>query len=221
MDQQVRDTAGQGVALRPVHLVVLGAAGTGKTTIGRALAERLGLPFGEGDDFHSEANRAKMAAGQALTDEDRWPWLDRLASELRAIEDSGGSAVLACSALKEDRWPWLRSLRDWMSARAAAGSSSVVACSALRTAYRDVLREADGDVFFIHLVLPEDVNLERLVSRQGHFMKPVMLGSQRATLEALGQGEVGIEAVNVGDPGQVVDDLAAVLLDRFGARLTA
>lgn len=189
MDQQVRDTAGQGAALRPVHLVVLGAAGTGKTTIGRALAERLGLPFGEGDDFHSEANRAKMAAGQALTD--------------------------------EDRWPWLRSLRDWMSARAAAGSSSVVACSALRTAYRDVLREADGDVFFIHLVLPEDVNLERLVSRQGHFMKPVMLGSQRATLEALGQGEVGIEAVNVGDPGQVVGDLAAVLLDRFGARLTA
>ena len=189
MDQQVRDTAGQGAALRPVHLVVLGAAGTGKTTIGRALAERLGLPFGEGDDFHSEANRTKMAAGQALTD--------------------------------EDRWPWLRCLRDWMSARAAAGSSSVVACSALRTAYRDVLREADGDVFFIHLVLPEDVNLERLVSRQGHFMKPVMLGSQRATLEALGQGEVGIEAVNVGDPGQVVDDLAAVLLDRFGARLTA
>ena len=143
--------------------------------------------FGEGDDFHSEANRAKMAAGQALTD--------------------------------EDRWPWLRSLRDWMSARAAAGSSSVVACSALRTAYRDVLREADGDVFFIHLVLPEDVNLERLVSRQGHFMKPVMLGSQRATLEALGQGEVGIEAVNVGDPGQVVDDLAAAAAEALSRQV--
>ena len=188
MDQRGSGPDGPNEVNRPVHVVVLGAAGTGKTTIGRALAERLGLPFGEGDDFHSEANRAKMGAGLALTD--------------------------------EDRWPWLASLRDWMSEQEAAGRSSVVACSALRAAYRDVLREADGDVFFVHLVLPEDVNLERLVSRQGHFMKPVMLGSQRAALEALGEGEVGIEAINVGDPRQVVEDLAAVLVERFGARLS-
>ena len=188
MDHSGQGPAGHIDANRPVHVVVLGAAGTGKTTIGRALAERLDVPFGEGDDFHSEANRAKMGAGQPLTD--------------------------------EDRWPWLASLRDWMSEQEAAGRSSVVACSALRADYRDVLREADGDVFFVHLLLPEDVNLERLAARQGHFMKPVMLGSQRAALEALGEGEEGIEAINVGDPRQVVEDLAAVLVERFGARLS-
>ena len=79
----------------------MGVTGCGKSTVGAALAQRLGLRFVDADDFHPPGNVAKMAAGTPLTDEDRWPWLDRLASELRAIEDSGGSAVLACSALKE------------------------------------------------------------------------------------------------------------------------
>ena len=82
-------------------VVVMGVTGCGKSTVGAALAQRLGLRFVDADDFHPPGNVAKMAAGTPLTDEDRWPWLDRLASELRAIEDSGGSAVLACSALKE------------------------------------------------------------------------------------------------------------------------
>jgi len=74
----------------------MGVSGVGKSTIARGLAERLGLPFLEGDDFHSPEARAKTARGEAMTDEDRWPWLDRLNAELRSRP---GGAVLACSAL--------------------------------------------------------------------------------------------------------------------------
>ena len=81
-------------------VVVMGVTGCGKSTVGAALAERLGWPFLDADDFHPPANVAKMAAGTPLTDADRWPWLDRIADELAAIQAGGGSAVLACSALK-------------------------------------------------------------------------------------------------------------------------
>ena len=85
----------------PMILLLMGVSGCGKSTIGEALAQSLGWPFYDADDFHPPANVAKMAAGQPLTDDDRWPWLDRLAGEMRAILDRGGHAVLACSALKE------------------------------------------------------------------------------------------------------------------------
>jgi gluconokinase len=78
-------------------IVVMGVSGAGKTTLGRRLAERLGMPFIEGDDFHPAANVAKMASGLPLDDADRWPWLDRLNEEIKKHRH----AVLACSALKE------------------------------------------------------------------------------------------------------------------------
>lgn len=81
-------------------LVVMGVAGSGKTTIAAALAERLGWRLLEGDAFHPPANVAKMAAGTPLTDDDRWPWLRAIAAEVDAIRAAGGSAVVACSALK-------------------------------------------------------------------------------------------------------------------------
>jgi gluconokinase len=80
-----------------VIAVVMGVSGAGKTTIGEALARELGWRFLDADDYHPAANVAKMAAGEPLDDEDRWPWLDRLNSILRGEEN----AVLACSALKE------------------------------------------------------------------------------------------------------------------------
>lgn len=78
-------------------VVVMGVSGSGKTTIGALLAQRLGCEFLEGDDFHPPQNVAKMAAGTPLGDEDRWPWLSCLNEKLKQSE----SAVLACSALKQ------------------------------------------------------------------------------------------------------------------------
>lgn len=81
-------------------IVMMGPCGCGKTTIGSALAARLDGAFIEGDDFHPASNRTKMQSGTPLTDGDRWPWLDRIADELRARHGAAGTVVLACSALK-------------------------------------------------------------------------------------------------------------------------
>lgn len=78
-------------------VVVMGVSGSGKSTIGGLLADRLGCPFLDADEFHPPQNVAKMAAGTPLTDADRWPWLDLLNGKLHGKP----RAVLACSALKE------------------------------------------------------------------------------------------------------------------------
>ena len=73
-------------------VIVMGVSGSGKSTIGEPLAERLGFPYFDADEFHPSQNVAKMAAGTPLTDEDRWPWLDRIALEMRGILARGGPA---------------------------------------------------------------------------------------------------------------------------------
>ena len=78
----------------------MGVAGSGKTTIGKLLAERLGWQFFDADDYHPAANVAKMAQGIPLQDADRWPWLKALAGLLEGCLAEGRGAVLACSALK-------------------------------------------------------------------------------------------------------------------------
>ncbi|WP_040768323.1 gluconokinase [Tsukamurella sp. 1534] len=78
----------------------MGVSGSGKSTVGAELARHLGRDFADGDDFHSNANRAKMAAGTPLTDEDRWPWLAAIGAHLRDEMIAGRPAVVACSALK-------------------------------------------------------------------------------------------------------------------------
>jgi gluconokinase len=80
-----------------VIVVVMGVSGSGKTTIGEALAARLGWRYLDADDYHPPQNIAKMAAGTPLQDEDRWPWLERINLVLREQSD----AVLGCSALKD------------------------------------------------------------------------------------------------------------------------
>ena len=81
-------------------IVVMGVSGCGKSTVGRVLAERLGWVFQEGDDLHPASNVAKMRAGVPLTDEDRWPWLDRVAAWIEGRLAAVESGVVACSALK-------------------------------------------------------------------------------------------------------------------------
>lgn len=87
----------------------MGVTGCGKSTVGAGVAAALGIPFADADDFHPASNVAKMAAGIALTDDDRWPWLEAVGEWLASEPD----AVVACSALK-------RSYRDRLRARAGA-----------------------------------------------------------------------------------------------------
>ncbi|GAA1969722.1 gluconokinase [Amycolatopsis minnesotensis] len=84
-------------------IVVMGVSGSGKTTIGTELAERLGVDYAEADTFHPKANIDKMSSGVPLTDEDRWPWLHAIADWIREHAETGG--VVTSSALK-------RSYRD-------------------------------------------------------------------------------------------------------------
>lgn len=96
----------------PAAIVVMGVSGAGKSSVGAALAERLVRPFLDADDFHPPANVSKMARGEPLTDDDRWPWLDLVASAMTDSTTRRGGVVLACSALR-------RAYRDRL--RAGAG----------------------------------------------------------------------------------------------------
>ncbi len=82
-------------------VLLMGVCGCGKSTVGRALAVELNWPFLDADTLHPQANVAKMASGIALTDEDRWPWFDRVVAEMRGHAAAGTHVVIACSALKQ------------------------------------------------------------------------------------------------------------------------
>ncbi len=167
-------------------IVVMGVAGCGKTSIGEALAERLGWPFLEGDAFHPQSNKDKMAAGNPLTDEDRWPWLDRIAEDMAAFAGRGESAIVGCSALK-------RIYRDRLRGDADA----------------DTVR-------FIHLTGSLDVHRRRIRERSGHFMPASMLDSQLATLEPPGRDEGAITIDIDQPLDEMVDQVIAGLEERTG-----
>src|SRR3974377_1269445 len=84
----------------PCALVVMGVSGSGKSTIGEALAARLGWLYEDGDKFHPPSNVAKMSAGQPLTDDDRWPWLRAIADEIDRLSAAGGAWGVRCSGLR-------------------------------------------------------------------------------------------------------------------------
>jgi gluconokinase len=92
-------------------IIAMGVTSSGKTTVGKAIARRLHLPFLDGDQYHPDANVEKMRAGTPLNDEDRWPWLERLAGALHEAADQKGGSVGACSALK-------RAYRDYLVEKA-------------------------------------------------------------------------------------------------------
>jgi gluconokinase len=134
-------------------LILMGVSGTGKTTLGELLSHDTGWPFLDGDDFHSAANKAKMASGQPLNDEDRAPWLATLHAEILKYSDAGKSMILACSALKEQYRVTLR------------GNLS-------QDQLRFSLLEAD----------PKRI-ADHLSHRSHEYMNPALLASQLATLE--------------------------------------
>lgn len=95
---------------KPVVLVFMGVSGCGKTSVAAILAGRLGWPFEEGDALHPQSNVDKMKAGHPLTDDDRWPWLEKVAEWVEERLDAGGNGLITCSALK-------RSYRDIINRR--------------------------------------------------------------------------------------------------------
>ena len=105
----------------------------------------------------------------------------------------------------DDRRPWLERLRDWMSEQAQHGvRHTIVTCSALKHSYRDILRQAQGEVHFVHLSPPIEANRERMESRQGHYMKASMIQSQLDTLQPLAADEQGVVITSAGAPDEVM-----------------
>lgn len=82
------------------HLVVMGVSGCGKSSVAQRLRDMLGWPMAEGDDLHPQANIVKMSAGTALSDEDRWPWLDAITEWTTQQDEAGYDTIVTCSALR-------------------------------------------------------------------------------------------------------------------------
>lgn len=159
------------------RLVVMGVSGSGKTTIGKRLAERVGAAFVDADWAHPKSNIDKMSAGVPLTDDDRWPWLEQLRDELES----------------SDR--------------------IVVTCSALKRSYRDVLRTA-GRVRFLFLDIDRETALERVGTRDDHFMKSDMVDSQFADLEPPTDDETDVTVVDGRQATDVLVNRIVELVDR-------
>jgi gluconokinase len=143
------------------HVLVMGAAGSGKTTVATAVGAVLGFEVIEGDDYHPAANVEKMRAGIPLSDEDRQPWLVSLAALVGQQHAHGRSTILACSALR-------RRYRDIL--RAAVPIEETIA----------LLLEVD-----------EATLRARMTGRKGHYMPVSLLESQLATLDPLDADERG------------------------------
>jgi gluconokinase len=159
-------------------VVIMGVSGCGKSSVGSALASLLGVPFVDGDSFHSAENVVKMSAGIPLDDHDRWPWIDAIGV--------------------------------WAAQQRSTGA--VIACSALRRRYRDRLRDAAGEVVFVHLHAPLEVISVRVAARGDHFMPARLVESQFDALEPLDADEQGV-IVSVQQPfPKVVEDALAALL---------
>jgi len=159
---------------RPVRTIVLmGVSGSGKTSVGRALAAQLGWRFIDADDFHPPANVEKMRSGRALDDNDRTPWLARLNALLRHAEAKGQCRVLACSALRQryrdalsDRLPGIAFVHlagdfELVSARVATRQHHYMPAALLRSQF-DAL-EAPADALTIDIGAPIETAVQTIV----------------------------------------------------------
>ena len=160
--------------------IIMGVSGSGKSLVGRMLAEAADADFEDGDDFHPPANKAKMSAKIPLTDEDRWPWLESIRRRIEEKRDAGRSFVVACSALKRIYRSMLR---------------------------KDDSRE---ELEFVYLKGSRELIGGRIGPRQGHFFPSAMLDSQFATLEEPAEDEAVIVNVDQTPEEIVADILRQV-----------
>lgn len=172
-------------ASRPT-LIVMGVTGSGKTSVGSVLAQRLGVDFVDGDDLHPAANVAKMKRGEPLEDADRWPWLDRVGAVLGDGAAHRAGVVVTCSALR-------RVYRD----RIRAGAAGAEPC-------------------FLFLDIAPDVSAARLMGRKGHFMPVSLVRSQFDTLERPAADETDVLTIEETHGVEETADKAVEALARAG-----
>lgn len=145
----------------------MGVSGSGKTTIGKILAESLQWEFSDADDFHSPENVEKMRLGTPLSEADRIPWLQDLQTAIKQWLQADKNVVLACSALKAKYRQFLLIDSDGLRPTVGDGLRSVV----------------DHRIKLVYLKGSYDVIQQRLRERQNHYMNPELLESQFTTLE--------------------------------------
>src|SRR3954471_5393677 len=191
---------------RTTTIVVMGVSGAGKSTVAAELVKRLGWDFAEGDEFHPPENVEKMRAGIPLDDEDRWPWLRRLAGWIGEHEAAGANAIVTCSALK-------RAYRDLLR----DGHPSVL--FAHTRASRARRRAAPRSVGSAPVRAAPELIRDRVEHRTGHYMPPSLLDSQLETLEPLEDDEPGARISGAGKPDGVVTTLLSALSGERGIRL--
>jgi gluconokinase len=157
----------------------MGVSGSGKTTVGRTLAARLGWRFADSDAFHPAANVAKMTRGVPLTDEDRWPWLDAIAAWIASTRESGECGVVACSALKrayrdriaagrdDVRFVYLRGGYDTIAARMHARTGHYMPPSLLQSQFDALEEPAPGEAVVAGIDLPPDAIVAKVIETLG------------------------------------------------------
>jgi len=148
--------------------LVMGVTGSGKSTVGKMLAERLGWVYLEADDFHSPANREKMHRGEPLTESDRLPWLAAMHAELQWQDAQGKNAVLACSALREEyrqilmnglrvKLIYLRGSRELIADRLAQRKHHFAGVSILDDQFATLEEPRNADVVIDIKESPEEI----------------------------------------------------------------
>jgi len=152
----------------PLRIIVMGVSGSGKSTLAEGLSKSLGLRMKDGDELHLPESVAKMSAGIALVDADRWPWLDRIAHYLAHDEQSP-----------------------------VGTAGAIVSCSALKLISRDRFRQQAGHVVFLFLDGLPSLIKQRMLDRKGHYMQAGLLDSQFQTLERPSANETDVIVLNI------------------------
>lgn len=159
-----------------LRLVIMGVAGCGKSTVGAALSEQLEIPYQDGDDLHSAAAVEKMRAGIPLTDDDRWPWLDRIANTLK----SDAPLIIGCSALRRtyrDRiragaggpvtFVHLAGDRDLIASRMASRSGHYMPLSLLDSQFATLEKPRPDEAIEVTIDKPMDAIVGQVLSHLG------------------------------------------------------
>ena len=165
--------------MAPSVVVVMGVSGCGKSTVGELLAKRLGWCFAEADTFHSMGSVEKMRAGIPLTDEDRWPWLDAMASWIGIERSAGRRCVVTCSALKrayrdrlahgrdDIRFVHLAGGYELIAARMATRRHDYMPATLLRSQFDTLEAPGPQEALALSIESPPAVLVEQIVEELG------------------------------------------------------